>query len=387
MADVKFNERFTGLVFVTEKSDLPTPSGGIITLLANTAYQFTGTIDLTGDRLVCGENTAIVGLSSENCRIKSTGLTGVALITSNYSLPKRNITIEADVALNLDGDGTTAAIDWFGVNFTNCATIGTIKDYSNVVISDSAFLSSGNLTFDGNIGTIGFGSCLFDTNSGQTAITIAPTCVISRRFRTIYSSFVTGSGETSLNVSASATIPVDSYILDTVNFSGGGTYNTGVQFSDNKASFIKCKGISNSRTIAHYFMNTNATATVISVIATPYKILGTTTAGSVNQRFTHTNNRATYTGAISQTFDITAVITATSGNNQLLGFYITKNGTVITDSESRVTTSGSGRSENVKCQTFVELATGDYIDIVAENHTATTNITATDLSVMIRPTL
>ena len=387
MADIKFNERFTGLVFITEKSDLPTPSGGVITLLANTAYQFTGTVDLTGDRLVCGENTVIVGLSSENCRIKSTGLTASALITSIYSLPMRSITIEADIALNLDGDGTTTALDWFGVNFTSCATIGTIKDYTNVVIKDVALLNSGGLVFDGNQGTIGFSDLFADPASGQTAITIAPTCVISRRFRINLSSFVIGVGETALDVSASATIPVDGYILDNVNFSGGGTYNTGVQFSDNKASFDKCKGISNSRTIAHYFMNTNATTTVISATSTPYKIEGVTTAGSINQRFTHTNNHATYTGALSQTFDITAVITATSGNNQLLGFYITKNGTIIPDSESRVTTSGSGRSENVKCQTFVELATGDYIEIVTENYTATTNVVATDLSVMIRPTL
>jgi len=41
-----------------------------------------------------------IGGSSENCRIKSTGLV-TALITSVYSLPIRNVTIEAALALDL----------------------------------------------------------------------------------------------------------------------------------------------------------------------------------------------------------------------------------------------------------------------------------------------
>ncbi len=154
---------YTYLIFVEVLADLPAPVGGVITLVDNTAYYFTTTVDLVGNRLVCGINTTILGSSSENCRIKSTGLVGTALITSNYSLPMRGITIEADVALNLDGDAVTTAIDWFGVNFTDCNTVGLIKDYSNVIMSDSAFLNSGNLTFDGTIGTVGLSQCLFVT--------------------------------------------------------------------------------------------------------------------------------------------------------------------------------------------------------------------------------
>lgn len=96
-------------------------------------------MDLLGDRLVCGENTTIFGGGSyENCRIKSTGLAS-DLITSIYSLPLRNITIQADLALNLSGNITTTALDWFGVNFTDCLVIGTIMNYSNFIMFDSAF--------------------------------------------------------------------------------------------------------------------------------------------------------------------------------------------------------------------------------------------------------
>ena len=336
------------IVFVSSVSDLPNASGGVITLADNVTYFFTTNVDLLGYRFVCGLNTTILGASSENCRIKSTGLTGTALITSVYSLPIRNITIEADVALNLDGDGTTTALDWFGVNFTDCATVGTIKDYSNFIMADSAFINSGGLTFDGTIGTVGFSQCLFDVNGTNTAFILPSTLTISRRFRIIYSSFVVGTGQTALNVNASATIPTEGYILDTVNFAGGGTYNTGVQYTDNKALFVNCKGINNSDSIANYYMSDNATVTNVITVATPLKIAGTTTANSINQKFTHTDNRATYTGAINRNFKVTATVSVTSASaNDQIGFYIAKNGTVITESEMYVTTNASARAERM----------------------------------------
>ena len=116
-------------VFVGTKVDFPEAVAGVITLANDVTYYITGLVDLTGDRIVAGQNTTILGASSENCILKSTGLSSsTALITSVYSLPMRNITITHGTALNLDGDATTTALDWFGVNFTDCATVGTIKD-------------------------------------------------------------------------------------------------------------------------------------------------------------------------------------------------------------------------------------------------------------------
>jgi len=236
-------------VFVFSILDLPTAVSSVITLEDNITYFITKTIDLAGARLVGGVNSVIIGGSSENCILKSTGLSSsTALITSVYSLPIRNITITHGTALNLDGDGTTTALDWFGVNFTDCATVGTIKDYTNFVMSDSAFLNSGNLTFDGTIGTIGMSNCLFDCATTSTALILPSTLTVSRRFRIIYSSFVVLSGETGINVNASATISSERYILDTVNFSGGGTYTSGVTYTDNKALFVNCVGITNTST-------------------------------------------------------------------------------------------------------------------------------------------
>lgn len=377
---------FSNFVYVEGLSDLPTAVSGVITLADNTTYFITTTVDLLGARLVAGQNTTIIGGSSENCRIKSTGLTGTALITSEWSLPIRNITIEAQTALDLDANGNAnQALDWFGVNFTDCTNVGTIANYTNFIAADSALLNSANLTFDGSFGTIGFSQCLFDGRANQTIITLPSTLTITRRFRVIYSSFVVLSGETGINVNTSATIPVDSYILDTVNFSGGGTYISGVPYTDNKALFVNCKGVSNSNEISTYYMNGNATLTDIVTTDVAVKIAGTTTGGSITQKFTNTNNRATYTGALNKTFLVGAVASVTSAStNDQIGFYVAKNGVVITDSEIYVTTNASSRAESVSIQGVVELSTNDYIEIWVENKTDTSDVTVTNLNVIIR---
>lgn len=369
-------------VFVFSKLDLPTPSGGVITLANNITYFITKTIDLTGDRIVAGVNSVIIGGSSENCILKSTGLSSsTALITSVYSLPIRNITITHGTALNLDGDGTSTALDWFGVNFTDCATVGTIKDYTNFVMSDSAFLNSGNLTFDGTIGTIGMSNCLFDCYAGSTALILPSTLVVSRRFRIIYSSFVVLSGETGISVDASTSISSERYILDTVNFSGGGTYTSGVTYTDNKALFVNCVGITNTSTKGFMYMLNNTTDTTIGVanVNTWVKATGTTTSGT-NSKFTHTTNKLTYNGAFTNSFLVTVNATVRSGGtNQLISIGVAKNGTTFAESEGIIRTTTANVEHGGSTQAVVEMVANDYVELFVRN-TSSTDIRVTDFN-------
>jgi hypothetical protein len=369
-------------VFVFSKLDLPTPVSGVITLVDNYTYFITKTIDLTGDRLVGGINSVIIGGSSENCILKSTGLSSAtALISSVYSLPIRNITITHGTALNLDGDGTTTALDWFGVNFTDCATVGTIKDYSNFVMSDSAFLNSGNLTFDGTIGTIGMSNCLFDCATTSTALIFPSTLTVSRRIRIIYSSFIALTGETAINLNTSATVSNERYILDTVNFSGGGTYIAGVTHTDNKALFVNCVGITNTSTKGFMYMLNNTTDTTIGPSNTNVwvKANGTTTSGT-NSKFTHTTNRLTYNGAFTNSFLVTLNATVRSaGTNQSISIGVAKNGTTITESEGIVRTATANVEHGGSTQAVVEMVANDYVELYVRN-TSSTDIRVTDFN-------
>ena len=374
------------LVYVTNKIDLPLAVNGVITLAANATYFFTKTVDLTGDRLVCGANTTILGFSSENCKMISTGLSAsTALISSNYSLPIRNIAFTSGTVLNLVGDSVTTALDWHGVNFVDCPTVGLIKDYSNVILETGAFLNSANLTIDGTIGTVGINNNLFDGRTGQTTIIIAPTAIITRRLRIIYSSFICLSGETAINVSASATIADERYILDTVNFAGGGTYLTGLTETSNKALFSGCVGITNTAVNGQLYMQNNATATVISATNTFYKVLGTTTASADNSKYTHTNNRLTNAANVSRKYLIQCVLSFTSGATHVceFGFYDSKLGAIRTPSKTNATSNAGGRAENVSFACVVSHSNGDFIEIHAANNTSSQNITITDMNFLI----
>ena len=372
-------------VFVSSLYDLPVPVSGVITLEDEKTYFFISEVDLLGNRLVCGVNTTILGGSSENCRIKSTGLTGTALITSNYSLPIRNITIEADVALNLDGDGVTTALDWFGVNFTDCNTIGTIRDYSNFIMQDSAFLNSGGLTFDGTIGTIAATQCLFDVNGTNTAFILPATLTVTRRFRITYSSFIVTSGQRGIDVSTSATIPTESYILDTVNFAGGGTYLGGVDHTSNDALFINCTNITNTAVNGQLYMQGNATATTVTNTTSFFKVAGTTSASADNSKFSHSNNRLTCDAIISRKYLIQCSLSASAGTNHVLefGFYDSQLNAVRTPSRTKVTSNGSGRVESVTFMCVVTMTNGNYLEIHARNNSSATNIIVEQLNFTI----
>jgi len=373
--------------FINTLSDLPTPVSTIITLADNATYVFTTTVDLLGNRLVCGQNTTILGGSSENCRIKSTGLTGIPLISSSYSLPMRGITIEADVALELNASGSTQAIDWFGVNFTDCPTVGLIKNYSNVIMTDCAFLEAANCTFDGTIGTVGFITCLFNGRSGQTIMSVSPTGSITRRFRPIYSSFIALSSETALSIPTSSIANAEGFILDTCNFSGGGTYITGANTGSLKSLFVNNVGITNTTNVGHYFMINNTTNTTIGIpnVNVWRKVAGTTTIGIGNSPkwVASGSNRIDYSGSIAQDFKFTAVGTVQSAaSNQVISVGLAKNGTIQTESEVTVRTATANQPYPFAIQDLTPIVAGDYIEVFVLN-TNSTDVRVGDLNVII----
>lgn len=378
-------------IFVASKSDFPAPSGGVITLADNATYVITDTVDLTGDRLVGGQNTTIIGGSSENCRLKSTGLTGTALLSSAWSLPLRHITIEADVALNLDATGNAnQALDWYGVNFTDCGSVGLIKNYGNFVVNSVAFLNSSGLTFDGTIGTISFINSLLSGSFGNDILTFASTLVITRRFRQAFSSVIpVGAAAAAYRVVAGATIPNEAFILVECNFTAaaGSTILAGLGTISSSNTILSkgCVGIENTSVNGQLYMQNNATATTIASPSTFYKVAGTTTASTDNAKYTHTDNRLTNAAVRIRKYLIQATLSFSSGNGHQceFGFYDSKLGAIRTPSRTKATANASGRAENVSFMCVVEHSTGNYIEVWCANNTSATDITVDNLNLII----
>lgn len=383
-----WGETFSKYYYVSTKDDFPKAVNGVITLEAGAAYIITDNIDLLGDRLVAQANTCLLGTSSENSFLTSTGLSGEYLLSSNFTLPIRHITfynVGKAIGLNVDNSGALPiAIDWTGVNFSGCDTNIFIGKISNFIFNKGAVLGQGTIIVNDSIETFGIENSLF-TGSGSAydIFEVTASAVVTRRFRIIYSSIVAFGSTVGIDFNASAEVPTESYILDFVNFSGGGTYLTGLDFMSNDALFTRNVGIDNSADVAQYYMNGNATATVISATDSPVKVAGTTTSASVTQKFTNTANRATYVGALNRFFKVTATLSLNSGNNNQIGIYVAKNGVVIPESEIYITSNASGRAEAAVVQTLTQLTENDYIEIWVENETSTSNITVTELNVIV----
>ena len=378
------------IYYVCSKSDLPSSDGGVITLDANIVYFLCGDIDLTGDRLVLGENTCIIGGSSENASLTSTGLSASEyLIYTDWTFPCRHITfkdVTNAIGVNLLGNSTDTnlALDWTGTNFTGCSVNVRCGDIDNFIFDKGAVLGGGEIQFFGDVGTIALNNSIFvGDGTSEALLRVESTANITRRFRSIYSSYVAFGSTTAIDFNTSATVSNENYILDTCNFSGGSTYLTGVDSTDNKALFVNNIGIVNSADISQYYMNGNATATVIASSGVAVKAAGTTISSGITSKFTNTSNRATYTGALSKSFKVTATASVTSGNGHQVGIYISKNGTILPESEIYITTNASGRAENATVQSLVQVVATDYVEVWVENSTSATNITVSDLNVIV----
>jgi hypothetical protein len=373
-----------GWVFVVSLGDLPAPVSNVITLAANTTYVITKDLDLSGNRLVMSAGTTLLGGGNETV-VSSTGLL-TALLTSTETAQIYNLGFDCAVFCDFNG-GTMPngkLVSMIGSRVSNTTTTGTIKNYTNVLFTNCAFGNCGTLTFDGTISSIGFLQSSLDSRAGATMISVPATATISTRIRFNICVFICLAGETSLNVSTSASIQNEGYYLGMCNFTGGGTYISGVQHTDNKAFFSECRGISNSGSICQYTMFNNAVVTVVGAVNTFVKALGTTTAGVYVEKFnTATSNRALYIGALTGYYKVTAVLTLSSSNNNVCSARIAKNGTTSSQSETSVTTDAAGRVENVYIQDIISLATNDYIEVFVANETANNNITVQNMSVII----
>jgi hypothetical protein len=376
----KFLDDVVNFIFVGSKNDLPPAVNGIINLKDNYTYFFTTTVDLQGDRLVAGDNTTILGGSSENCRIKSTGIsTTTPLLSSAYSLPIRNITLEAPYAIYLQASiPSVHALDWFGVNFTNCAKVGIISSYNNFIMLDGAFLSSQDLTFDGTTGTVGFNQCLFSGNFGlggtKSILNFSSTFICTRRIRTTVCSFVVPSGYTGITVADGVNFSqAESFILQTCNFSGPGTklgISTHTDVDGLNSFYDGNRGIQNSFVVGQLYMKDNVGLTTFVASNTWTKIVGvTTTLGVTNSKFTASDNRLTCNSVIDRKYSIQATISFEQGANPILvkfGFYIS-DGTVGIKTSSTFNHLATGDINHVSLNDIVELNSGDYVELHTMN--------------------
>lgn len=393
----------TGVIDITNKlviettthinsvNGFPTPINGIIYLPANSSWIINSNIDLLGNRIECLGNVAIYGISSETSSLYSDLGDGVALLTTSYTLPIHNLTLGCSTnarIFNLSSDSSNG-LDFnymnIGSNTLTAGEIGIIENYGNAIFTTCAFLRhTDGLTFTGTIGTIGIFNSIFtavsDLQSGNAHIYLHSALTITRRFRIIYSSLVLNTGRIGIDYQ-SPTIPNESFILGTVNFSFAGTYVNGIDHLSNITLWKDNIGIINTFISGEVFLQENTTTTTIASSGVFYLISGTTTTNSNTlSRFTHNGScRLTYTGtrSVSVYFGLQASLEGST--NRDCHIALGKNGTVITTSEMATRLQGTGNPIFVATSQIIILTTNDYVEAFIRNDTDTTSILVEDL--------
>lgn len=378
-------------IFISKLADLPAPSGGIITLAADTVYLFTNSVNIGANRFVCGNNVTIAGLSFTSVVITAALAATQSLITSTTSFVSYNIGYNVTGAntfvFNLDGGGVSTSRVLVREIKVTSSGLGTIKGYNGVLITGAGFIDiKAPLVFDGVCGLIQLDTVRFEnTTAATTTVSFPATFSSSIRVEFFDCLFDTVATSTAINANAAIGIIRNNFFIIDCIFTGAGTALTGLTVADNKVYSRENDGLAASFSGANYFMTGNATATVIAVIGTYVKVAGTTTAIAANtQRFsTAISNRATFTGTITRRYRVTCNATMTAGNGQALGVALFKNGVLIAESESVTTTTGVGQAASQISFALAELATNDFLEVFVKNNTAVANITVTILNVAV----
>lgn len=359
------------VVFVRQLSDFPTPSGGVITLAANTTYLISGTISLGSNTITLSNGTCVSGINQATDILSYIGTgTMISATSVAFSILSIAISCPSGTILNIDdavgtsnglldgvvivGAKTLGIIQ--GLNHfvihnciisgttTNGFTTGATHPLSNLAIINSSFQNNVGTLFSFDSTTIGYVSVngnLFYATAGQTVFSGTPT--VSTKIQVINNAFTGGGTYTSQNI-----IP-----------------------SNNYCAFATNVNVADTRPIGESSFVANATSTTITVQGTFYKASGTTTAGT-NSKFTQTNNRLTYTGIDAISMLVVATFSAeTANNNQTIAGIIAKNGSTIPTSEMEVRQNTANQASTGTSSTVVSLTTNDYIEFFVTNKTAT----------------
>jgi hypothetical protein len=232
-------------IVVTELSDLPTPVGGDITLVEDTLYYFLGEIDLVANRIICGQNTPIVGRQSRVDSIIGNNATELILFdkTNGQGFFVQNLTLTQSGAGHSVHVASGAGINCLIRNMTITGEIH-IEDCGAVLMESVLMFPGSQLLLTGTVGDLLIKLGGFIGSSGVSSLNMAATS----SFGTILireSQFITVTGSTGIDLDASATLTKGE--LSNTVFSGVGTFIDGFEKASDEWFFLSNTGLEDSR--------------------------------------------------------------------------------------------------------------------------------------------
>jgi len=357
-------------ILIGSESDFPTPSGGIITLAADTDYLITASFT-TANRFVVGDNTLVRATNSTQVTLTYSGA-GIMFTGTDASFILENISLACAFGTVFSATSTTGThrLNLFAVTIVICNIVGTIDGMDALAINR---LVVGNIITDGLtfLNSINIFSLL------QAIVTIAAGDMFDLGTATFnavslsHASFVLNGASTLLKgAAASANINTGGLgsVLNT-RIIGVGTSLSGITTDDALWQFFLNDDILDTRPDA-LTSNTAGTTITIAAVNTPVKIAGTWVDTRSSQFTNTTDGRATYDGGKDAVLPITIAVNAepVSGTNKDFTIYVAINGTIVSD-YGVPGRADSGSPVNVAVPFQEKLSTSDFVEVFLENNT------------------
>lgn len=368
--------RFT----VNAKSDLPTPSAGVITLAGQTEYVVGNDISLGTDRIVMGADTVFRGVDENVVTVTYTG-TGNMFTAEDVSCRLKSFTASCTSgtfysAKNTAGNEGTSNVIVDNVDI-DCATLGSIE---NLNIYGMFRCAINSVTTDGFtfVGSAGNAVTINDCTVIQAAGTFLDLASATFLSFDVNNYLMIGAGGTTFisGLTGSGNIRTGGLgrIIRGRNF-GAETILNNISVDDALWDFQLNDKIADTRPDGLLSMQSNATNTVITVAGTPVLVAGTWTVERSSQMTGTTGGRLTYNGGKDATLPITTSVSVApvSGGTINIAAEIAINGTVVPNSKRTASTS-AGNPVSITVPWQAVFSTTDYVEVFVTNEDSTVDL-------------
>jgi hypothetical protein len=370
----------TNFVNVQSASDLPAPSGGVITLSAGVLYEINGTISLSSKIDLNG--CYLKGVDPLNDKLIYTGAGELFTGSNAGCISYLTITAASGKVFNINGGGGNKNFLVQNCYMIGCNDIGTIQGIGGTVFFSKVayFYNSNGVTYSNNQNVV-VDYTLWDVSNHNTFEKFTGTFNV---IQILGGDRLTSSANSAVALDVSGMTTLVAGSVKTIMFVGSGTYVTGTFSKEWEA---ESQGLTTEKddVAAGNLFISSMNSTTFSGTNSATKILGTTSSASLFRVTSPANNRLTYGGTKSKRFTVVCSLSAiATGNNKNFSFYIAKNGVVLPESKQHLKCSSQVDRGSVTLSCTVLLATNDYVEVWVENNTDNTNLDVESLNLSIK---
>jgi hypothetical protein len=364
---------------ILAKSELPTPSSGVITLADNLIYVQGADFSVGTDRVVLGDNTAYQGIESIVTTLTYTG-TGDMFTSVDKTIRVSNLSISCANGRVFNCSTASQKI----LRFNDIAIISA-DEYAlftgvNMIIRmtnvSPSSLTTGGITFAGSFRSFLYevsavtinGGALFDLSTATfDAFNINDALITLNAGTTAISGLVTSG-----NINAGGIASIFNN-----RFNGTGTILNNITVDDARWQFLSNDDIADTRADGLLSMQGNAVATTINTQSVGVLVAGTWTVKRTSQMTGTTAGRLTYDGGKDATLPITLSVTIepVSGGSQVMGVLVARDGVADADS-LRTGTASPGNPTSISVPWQDVFATSEFTEVFVTNESGTTNVLA-----------